>query len=201
MRNGRIIALLFAAALANVLTACNAKGGNDEAGTNSTQVASEEKTDTVAMKAFVKALYDDILPLYNSGRELEVDEFEKYGSHDLQNLINEVDEWSSNHKDEAEVMGWDCNPWIFAQDWEHIDMKIVQAESLSPSKGRVDVIIKHGDDKRWWGQLTLFVVKEDGEYRVDDFIGTESYDYAPTFKEILAEDFEEVKKSVTEKAD
>lgn len=147
-----------------------------------------------SLLAFVQHMYDDIVPMFNRfDAGVEEYAYKKYASTYLQKLHNDVVAW--NNKEETKVISWDCSPWILTNEYKHLEVKVLDAKEMSLTKRRVDIEIPdydHPNDKRYTVRLSLILIKEDNQWKVDDFIGTESVDYAPTYAELLSEGLEEV---------
>ncbi|MDO5447457.1 MAG: DUF3828 domain-containing protein, partial [Prevotellaceae bacterium] len=151
-----------------------------------------QKDYSAEMMDIVQRMYNDILSHYSDDDNGQGQKyaFNQYASKSLLKLLHDVNEASEKTNDA--ILGWNCDPWIFAQDWIHPKAKVAKAYALSDTKGKVDVVLIDNSNKNY---ITLFMTKEEGQWKVNDFIGTESADYAPTFTEVLKEEMEEVLKN------
>lgn len=145
-----------------------------------------EVSDTMELRTYVTQLYNDILPRYYNGEEGMEYAFKNYASSELLKVLSDADKVSQESGNI--ILGWDCDPWIFAQDWSQPKAYILKASTESSSRGYVDVLIKDGDDIINDRKIRFLLIKEKGEWKVNDFIGTESSDNAPTFTEVLREE-------------
>ena len=172
-------------AAAIVLMACQGTQKTDA------EVAAADSTSQVEqMTAFVEGLYNDILPIYNDRSicELgysEAEFFGRYESQSLQQFLREADEW--RRETQADILGWDCDPWIMAQDWNQLEAEVLGAETVNDSTGRVDVLLRDGESER---HLTLILAKENGAWKVDDFASTGADKNTPTYRESLIAEYE-----------
>lgn len=185
-------------AAAIVLMACQGTQSTDGSATDST-IVEAELTQEEAMTAFAEELYDDILPMYNDGSICELSTGEedgeqaasetsligRYGSQSLQQFLREADEW--RRETQADILGWDCDPWIMAQDWNQLEAEVLGAETVNDSTGRVDVLLRDGESER---HLTLILAKENGAWKVDDFASTGADKNTPTYRESLIAEYE-----------
>lgn len=148
-------------------------------------VSGKETPEVVALVAQI--MYDDVLSVYNSGENSTKNAFRKYASASLNNLLDEVDEAISGGKIEPMVYGWDCDPWIMAQDWSHATAKVVAVRDLSDKRCMVDVEIRAFGQESTPTNVTLALVKEGKQWKVDDFVASDSGQN--TFVQALKADF------------
>lgn len=179
MKSNHIIIALIAVA---ILFACQQKQSQKD--TVSKQEC--EVADTLELRTFVNQVYDDILPRYNDGKGCMDYAFKNYASDALLKVLDDADSIAKKYG--VDILGWDCDPWILAQDWGQPKAIILKTNRQSASRGYVDVLIKDGDDVRNDRKIRLLLIKENETWKVNDFIGTESADYAPTFTEVLKEE-------------
>lgn len=176
-------------AAAIVLMACQ---GTQK--TDAEEAAADSTSQVEQMTTFVEGLYNDILPIYND-RSIcklgysEAELFGRYESQSLLQFLHEADEW--RQETEADILGWDCDPWIMAQDWNLLEAEVQGAEVLTDSTGRVEVVLHDGESER---HLTLILAKENGAWRVDDFVSTSADKKTRTFRESLIAEYEFLKK-------
>ena len=197
----KFVAVVFLAAF---ITACQSKTSshasqNDSLATTTTDapeaIPNESiEADTMELRNFVTVMYNDILKLYRSG-ELNgmVIGFKKYASESFNKTFDEAEK--VNNETGYPVLGWGCDPWVLAQDSNQPEANVIKVFRESADKGYVDVVVRDGDNRLYDSFIRLLMIKEKGEWKVDDFIGTESADYAPTYCEALREDMEEVLKN------
>lgn len=175
-------------ALAGVmLFACNTKSGTSDSSNNETISNQEnEVSDTLVLRTFANHLYDDILQKYDAGESGMDYAFKNYASKGLLKVLDDADKVGS--KSGVAILGWDCDPWVYAQDWAHPKATILKTHTLTDAQGYVDVLLQ---DEADWGndrKIRLLLIKEDGEWKVNDFVGAESEGDAPTFTEVLLEE-------------
>lgn len=120
-------------------------------------------------------MYDDVLSEYCAHDGGQKEAFGKYASAGLLNLLAKVDEAITKGEVEPMIYGWDCDPWIMAQDCNQPKARIVKVRGLKDTNCLVDVVISDGEDR----DLTLKLVKENNRWKVDDFVspayGSDSY--------------------------
>lgn len=153
---------------------------------------SNKTPDTSELKSFANDLYDDILPVYCSGANGMEYAFERYASKELKQVLDDADKVSM--ESEFPILGWDCDPWIFAQDFIQPKATVIKAEAKSATQGFADVQISDGNNAQNDRIIRLLLVKEDGSWKVSDFIVPESADNAQTFSEVLQSEMEAARK-------
>lgn len=146
----------------------------------------QENSEFVAVIAQI--MYNDIMSIYYSGEDGQQYAFHKYASTKLQELIDDVNDAIAKGEIESMAYGWDCDPWIMAQDWNHPSAKILRVHDLSDKNCMVDVLIRDGEEKSDTKNITITFVKENNQWKVDDFASSESG--ANTFAKMLKEDYE-----------
>ena len=152
-------------------------------------VSGQDTPEIVA--TIVQIMYDDIMSMYYSGEEGQEFAFSKYASTKLQKLLYEVENAINKGDVEPIIYGWDCDPWIMAQDWSHPIATVVRVHALSDKNCMADVVIRDGDEKSEPTNLTITLVKEEDQWKVDDFASLESD--INTFAKMLKEDYESAK--------
>lgn len=189
--------------LAMAFTACQNKTTNNDSATdslaaiteysdNTAEIQASNKPDTMELRKFVTLMYEDILKQYTTDKEYDAEPEEKYMSETYKKLIEEVDK--VEEETGTHIYGWQCSPWILAQDANNPVATVLKVFMESAEKGKVDVLIHDGkelDDRK----VRVYLTKETGEWKVYDFIGTESADYAPTYCERLKEEIEEARQN------
>lgn len=136
-------------------------------------------------------MYEDIMAMYYSGDAGQRYAFSKYASTMLQSLLDDVDDAIAKGEIEPMVYGWDCDPWIMTQDWNHPIARIEKVHDFSDKSCKVDVVISDGEEKGDATNITLILVKENKRWKVDDFASSKSG--INTFVKMLKEDYESAK--------
>lgn len=151
--------------------------------------ATQESPDNVMTIA--QSMYNDVMSMYYSGDNAQENAFGKYASTKLQNLLDEVSDAISKEEIEPMIYGWDCDPWIVAQDWIHPTAKVAQVKALADDSFTVDVVISDDEMNSEATNVTITLVKENDQWKVDDFASPESG--IDTFAKKLKDDFESAK--------
>lgn len=149
-------------------------------------VSGQDTPGAVAVAAQI--MYDDVMSMYDSGGEGRDNAFRRYASSKLLNLVDEVDDAIAKGDIDPIIYGWDCDPWIMAQDWSHPTAKVVKVYDLSDNGCMVDVAIMDGEVEGDATNITVALVKENGMWKVDDFALSASD--ADTFATMLKDDYE-----------
>lgn len=145
----------------------------------------------------VQKMYADIFAMYNTTRESRFnDAFEKYVSAELKKLEDDVYKAIVDEEIEPMCYGWDWDPWVLAQEWSRPAAEVVKVYNLHDSHCKADVAVKDDIGNSESKQVTLTLVKENGQWKVDDFamaynMGDKSY------KNSLRKDFEEAKADIS----
>lgn len=171
----------IAAALVLVLSSCTQRAAGS---------GSEDTPETVA--ASVQDMYDDVLSMYNTGKIMDDHDYakSKYASSALRNLEDELVNAIDSGEIDPMIYGWDCDPWILAQDWISLSAEVESVYDLTADSCKADVTIKETGTGIVNGTrtVTLMLVKENGQWKVDDFAeGADRNTYASQ----LRSDFED----------
>lgn len=169
MKTKNILTTIIAATL---LWSCNSQKANTP--------------DTVMV--IVQNMYDDIMSMYLEGDEGQEYAFRKYASSRLNKLMEEVSNAIESGKIEPMVYGWDCDPWIMAQDWNHPVAEVKKIHDLSDNQCKIDIVIHDGENDEYSSNITITLVKENNVWKVDDFTSSESGNN--TFANMLKKDYE-----------
>lgn len=162
--------------------------------TSIVSVSGKDTPELVAVAAQV--MYDDVLSAYNSKEIAEKGNyaFGKYASVGLKKLLDDVDKAINKGEIEPMIYGWDFDPWIAAQDWEHPNAEVVEVRDFSATCCSVCIAVNDTIDKSETQSITLTLVKEDGHWMVDDF-STTNLSGDNTFASMLRNDFESAKRA------
>lgn len=150
-----------------------------------TSIETLEGEDTQELVEVVAQLmYDDVMAAYARREEDAKYAFGRYASDGLKGLLDKVEAAITNGEIEPMMYGWDCDPWILAQDRNMPSAKVVKVHDFTKKQCLVDVTITDGETRC----VTLTLVKEGKQWKVDDF-ATPAMD-KNTFAKALQKDFD-----------
>lgn len=109
-------------------------------------------------------MYNDIIEKCFCGRVSITYAYDKYTSEGMKKFLEQVNEVRLNS--DIDILGWDCDPWIFAQDFSNPKAEVVNVNAESDSKAWADVSIDDFGSKR---TIRLELIKEKGQWKVNDF--------------------------------
>lgn len=197
MKHWFILSLVAFACLC-ILSCANkrteASSASMEAEVENSEMLSEQDTPEMVAE-FIQKMYADIFAKYST-RESGLNEaFDKYTSTDLKQLENDVRQAIVDEEIEPMCYGWDWDPWVLAQEWSRPAAEVVKVYDLHDSHCKADVAVKYDIEDSESKQVSLTLVKENGQWKVDDFAmayntGDKSY------KNSLRKDFESAKADI-----
>lgn len=124
----------------------------------------------------VKQIYDEVFDAYTTLTLAEIinaDFDHKFLSFDylqLDTIINEID-----GRYPGEIGFHDYDHWIQAQDWDNLSYTIDSTKQVSDTKAQVWITISNFNNKKT--PLQLSMVKENGVWKIADFITGENSEY------------------------
>ncbi|MCR4965130.1 MAG: YbjP/YqhG family protein [Bacteroidales bacterium] len=147
-----------------LLMSCN----NNQKSTDNQNVESDQTASELTAQETVKQIYDEVFSLYNQhpSSEINYDEVNrKYMSQHYLKVDSIVEVIDSKHPYEVGCLDYDH--WIMAQDWGNLSYAVESVEEISDTEARVSIIITNFNEKT---PLTLLMVKEGDEWKIEDFI-------------------------------
>ncbi len=148
---------------------------------NSVDETENVKTDNLEakteMEKFIRDIYAKIIPEYNKAAHGGLPEgldslYEQFFSESNLKMSKVLDDIRDEHH--ADIIGFDCDRWICAQDWNHLDFEVRGSKVLRNGKGIVSVCVKDTfDDKEYVNIAYFLLVKEKGQWKIDDFLTEE----------------------------
>ena len=173
--------ILLAAAAFLVLGACSSRG----AVVKSDSEGGHDGLDTAAVVERVQEIYGAVFKVYNEAdslRNLDIDsmmandvyerraDFEaNYCSSEWNKLMKKVNEIDSLYH-QNEMGFWDFDYWIMGQDWHNLSVSDVKVKTLTDTEASVELCLHNFDNVT---QLCLLMKREDGTWRIDDFVDME----------------------------
>ncbi len=144
----------------------------------------QNSLDTAAVIERVEDIYTTVFNVYNeedSLRNLDIlmengvyerrADFEaNYCSGEWNTLLKKVDEIDSLYH-QNEMGFWDFDYWIMGQDWHNLSISDVKVTTLTDTEATVELGL-HNFDKVV--PLCLLMKRENGTWRIDDFVDKES---------------------------
>ena len=144
----------------------------------------QDSLDTGAVVERVEEIYTTVFNVYNeedSLRNLDIHlengvyerraDFEaNYCSGEWNTLLKKVDEIDSLYH-QNEMGFWDFDYWIMGQDWHNLSISDVKVTTLTDTEATVELRL-HNFDKVV--PLCLLMKRENGTWRIDDFVDKES---------------------------
>ncbi len=177
MRTVKRILLLAVAVV--VLGACSSRG----AVVKSSGESDHDGLDTASVVERVQEIYGAVFKVYNEAdslRNLDIDsmndvyerraDFEaNYCSNEWNRLMKKVNEIDSLYH-QNEMGFWDFDYWIMGQDWHNLSVSDVKVKTLTDAEATVELCLHNFDNVT---QLCLLMKREDGTWRIDDFVDME----------------------------
>ena len=177
MRTVKRILLLAVAVV--VLGACSSRG----AVVKSSGESDHDGLDTASVVERVQEIYGAVFKVYNEAdslRNLDIDsmndvyerraDFEaNYCSSEWNRLMKKVNEIDSLYH-QNEMGFWDFDYWIMGQDWHNLSVSDVKVKTLTDTEATVGLSLHNFDNVK---QLCLLMKREDGTWRIDDFVDME----------------------------
>ncbi len=144
----------------------------------------QNSLDTAAVIERVEDIYTTVFNVYNeedSLRNLDIHmengvyerraDFEaNYCSGEWNTLLKKVNEIDSLYH-QNEMGFWDFDYWIMGQDWHNLSISDVKVTTLTDTEATVELGL-HNFDKVV--PLCLLMKRENGTWRIDDFVDKES---------------------------
>ncbi len=177
MRTVKSILLLAVAVV--VLGACSSRG----AVVKSSGESDHDGLDTASVVERVQEIYGAVFKVYNEAdslRNRDIDsmndvyerraDFEaNYCSSEWNRLMKKVNEIDSLYH-QNEMGFWDFDYWIMGQDWHNLSVSDVKVKTLTDTEATVELSLHNFDNVK---QLCLLMKREDGTWRIDDFVDME----------------------------
>ena len=191
--------LMLAAALA--LGGCQSNGGSTE---KAVQAVDNQPADVQEITQRVEEIYGTVFKEYNredSLRNLDqldddpgamghMQEFiDNYCSSEWRRLMRQIDEIDSVNDGQGY---WEADFWIMGQDWHQLSISDVKVQACTGSEAVVELKLHNFDAAK---PVTLKMVKEDGAWRIDDFIDNEvDLDWKQSMQQYVTEETDKNKK-------
>jgi len=191
--------LMLAAALA--LGGCQSDGGSTK---KTVQTAENQPADVQEITQRVEEIYGTVFEEYNredSLRNLDqldddpgamghMQEFiDNYCSSEWRRLMRQIDEIDSVNDGQGY---WEADFWIMGQDWHQLSISDVKVQACTDSEAVVEFKLHNFDAAK---PVTLKMVKEDGAWRIDDFIDNEvDLDWKQSMQQYVTEETDKNKK-------
>jgi len=166
------------------LWGCHGQSGKSDSAT--TQAVAHQQSDADEVASRVQEIYATVFKVYNeedSLRNLDIpmengvwenrDRFNKdFCSKEWNRLLARVNEIDSlNH--EGEMGFWEADYWIMGQDWNNLSISDVEVLTVTQNEAFVQLKLHNMDAVKAVG---LPLVKEDGTWRIDNFLVADSED-------------------------
>ncbi len=158
MRNTIYRLLLPAVILALLTTACEESGKKESENAVKTDTVAESPT-FEEVKKQVNAIYKEVFSLLGTNDYYSLES--KFCSNEFWNLLKEC---RLLEDEDNLIIDWDL--FLQAQDWDKPQMVINGIETGEKGAVNVDLTLKDFGEER---ESRLVMVKEDGEWRIDDF--------------------------------
>lgn len=149
--------------------------------TEAAPVAAETPADLVAEASqTIRFIYDEVFRTLDTDEYLDLDS--RFCSSSLLDALRRCQE----RDDSYEIIGFDY--WLQAQDFDHPSMKIQKAELLDDNKVQADLLMNDfGSDR----VCRVVVVKENDQWKVDDFPQYDDEDGWFSFKQAILDSLSE----------
>lgn len=150
-----------------ILTVCNSEDTAAAPSQNYVPKTDKEKeiiAELFEIMKFVQQMYNDILSHYTAETNGQQYAYDHYASAALRKLLTDWE--AACNETDTDILGWDCDPWICAQEWNHPIAEVLFAESLSDTMCWVDVTMHDFGDT----DFTLILSKVNDQWLVDDFL-------------------------------
>ncbi len=192
--------LMLAAALA--LSGCQSNGGSTE---KAVQAAENQPADVQEITQRVEEIYGTVFEEYNREDSLrnldQLDDddtgvmghmqelVDNYCSSEWRRLMRQIDEIDSVNDGQGY---WEADFWIMGQDWHQLSISDVKVQACTDSEAVVELKLHNFDTSK---PVTLKMVKEDGAWRIDDFIDNEAdLDWKQSMQQYVTEETDKNKK-------
>ena len=148
-----------------IATLTSITGINDDVSISGKQFLPEQQLESEqsAIKARVEDIFAKMIK-YLSSRDYDPNFEQSFLSAEYNDLYNEASEIA----DKIDDLLMDSNPWT-GQDADRPSIQVVNIDKVSDNKARVEILYKPYSGMDRMEQRTLFLVKENGIWLIDDF--------------------------------
>ncbi len=133
--------------------------------------ANAQEKENRVIEERVKAIYADVVKAYpedlfelNDEDRPDIDLDGLYCSEEWNRLVDRVVEIDDAHPDD--IGFFDADYWIMGQDWQDLGISDVKAQVTDDSHAVVNLLLHNCGNKT---PVILTMVKEQGEWKIDDF--------------------------------
>ena len=155
MKNCALIKVMMAVGLLMAVVSC----------------ANAQEKEIRVIEERVKAIYADVVKAYpedlfelNDEDRPDIDLDGLYCSEEWNRLVDRVVEIDDAHPDD--IGFFDADYWIMGQDWQDLGISDVKAQVTDDSHAVVNLLLHNCGNKT---PVILTMVKEQGEWKIDDF--------------------------------
>lgn len=167
--------IVFTFALVLLLASCSGKSSNNQSAdsTVSAEATATSAEEQQVVHEQVEAIYADVFAWYSKDTSSDAQpDFEaRYMSSGYNEAFRKVEAIDS--KESGTVGFFDSDHWVCGQDWQDLSMKVVDVTKKSEGVYSVEIEIHNLDTET---HVTLAMVKENGQWLIDDMQREGSHD-------------------------
>lgn len=133
------------------------------------------------LEQWLNSTYNTVLNNLDYMQAMMSMDYSKYYSSDLNRVLKACDKAC---RITGDVYGWETNHWVMAQDWDNPRMYIDEITSDDGNHATAQI---HIDDNGNRQNVELKMVKENGSWKIDDFVQIADGQKYSEKKEIISE--------------